>query len=432
MEKMQFETHRIRFTISSDQREKSIEELRYGNWRLKRYFDDTPAKMSTSGSRRRRHKGAMSPALYGYWQHAKDLYRLLQSASSCTCRASHRAHLTLQQHQTDSNIEFNVLFTFTDNVTCQASSGWDFKQTMVFLESTGDHNAPSNLSATTPSGASNSSQTSRIHLSPGQPTDQSRGKKRVTWANSSKDRIPPPSRPPSPGPKIYDLCATIASLQPHTTHVGVLEEGHKKYAIQLPGQQQSRSTVLEHISLQQILTDSSRARLSRRQRYTIALAIASAYLQLHASPWLDKKWDKSNIKFLFDPMQSALFDEPRITRDLVTPQAQVHDDHSIGALGITLLELTFGDVLERYPLYSSSVPAGGATEWSDAMIAKQWCINQAFDEEEVFANVIHWCLQNSPVRGLKGRDKDREWRQQLFENVVDPLRTCCRETFGQP
>ena len=414
MEKLQYETHRIRFTANADVRHELLEELRQGNGILKRYSEERPAQ-SRPLQRRSGRKRAMSPSLYGYWQHAKDLYRLIQEASSCSCRASHRAHITLRPHPNNREIEFRVLFTYAESITCQDPNGWDWKETRIILEPPSqpavptEPNPPVDVTLTTMDSTAI----------------------RVSWAASTLGTALLPMRPASTTPRITDLCATIATPPPDCSCLGVLGDSQNRYSIQLPNQQLLPKTTLEHVTLQDILASRSRIRLNRRQRYRIALAVASAYLQLHASPWLGPNCDKRDINFLFDPAKSTLYDEPRITRDFVTDHPQGSADHSIGALGITLLELVFDSVLEEYPLYSKNIPSDGRpTEWSDTMTAKQWCHGHAFDEEEDFANAILWCLKNSPTRGPIENDKDSAWRQELFDNVVEPLAVCCKRTFG--
>jgi len=59
----------------------------------------------------------------------------------------------------------------------------------------------------------------------------------------------------------------------------------------------------------------------------------------------------------------------------------------------------------------------------------QWCDRYAIDEAgPEFADAINWCLQNPTLRGggnLGGTD-EQQWRENLQEQVVQPLRHCCQ------
>lgn len=59
----------------------------------------------------------------------------------------------------------------------------------------------------------------------------------------------------------------------------------------------------------------------------------------------------------------------------------------------------------------------------------QWCDRYANDEAgPEFADAINWCLRNPTLRSsgnLAGTD-ERNWRDHLREQVVEPLRHCCQ------
>ena len=435
---MQYQTFRISFISRTQEREKLLEEVVQGNVVLKRFSEELP-RQSRPIERRRGRRAAMSASLFGYWQHAKDLYRLIQEASHCSCSASHHAHLALQQYRKDQGVEFEVLFTYEKNIdiTCRAQNAWDWKETRITLEprtrpATPSQAGPQSLAIDTFS-ATNHTETSLARSSRKSHGTNAKSTKTVSWAESTIESTVQmallPMKPTSKSPKIHDLCATIANQPPDCSCLGVLENGKNAFSVKVPAQQRLPKTTLQYITLQEMLAGRGRLTLHRRQRYQIALAVASAYLQLHASPWLGVNWDRKDIHFLFDPATSLLYEEPRVTRDFVTPQSQATTDHSIGALGITLLELVFDKVLEKYENYSKYLPAGGSDEWSDLITAKQWCVGHAINEDEDFANVIQWCLNNSPTRTIMDEDDDRAWRRELFDNVVEPLTFCCRKAF---
>ena len=410
-------------------RQELLEELRQGNESLRQLATEQPSYSRPLPGRR---KAAMSPSLYKYWQHARDLYRLLQNASSCSCRASHRAHLALRQHHTKRGIEFEVLFTYAENITCQGPNAWDWKETKITWETRAQSesyssSSPPTTAANVPS--SNKPQTATVpRLSISAPGRHGQRQRRVAWADAIIDTALLPMRPMSPSPPISDLCKAIASLAPSCSCLGVLEQDSDRYFIQVSDQPTLPRAALEHITLQEILAKQKRLLDTRRQRYQIALSIASAYLQLHGSEWATA-WNKGEIFFLFEPVKASLCNDPRISRDLVSSRQQEPLDHSIGVLGITLLEVFYGSVLEEYPMYQRNVPAAGPTVSSDVQTAKLWCVNHASNEDENFAYVIEWCLGKSPRRTVTDIELDRDWRRELYNNVVEPLTLCYKNNF---
>jgi len=59
----------------------------------------------------------------------------------------------------------------------------------------------------------------------------------------------------------------------------------------------------------------------------------------------------------------------------------------------------------------------------------QWCDRYAIDEAgPEFADAINWCLRNPTLRGggNRGGTDEQQWREDLQEQVVQPLRHCCQ------
>lgn len=406
----------MRFTLNASKRDELLADIRVRNQHLVRFSGESPAPVNMLERRKARKKAAMPQHLYHYWQHAKDLYHQLLAVSACRCQASHHAHLTLQQHHAGSEVEFSVLFTFAESITCQTAAGWRWKETRITLED--QHYS------------SRSSVPNIVHNIRPVPSIRIAGAAQSISYQGAMTGLPLGSMNTSASPPITNLCSTMADSSAPSPFLGNLRQGQKEYSVRLPDTGQLPATSLQPVALRDILAGRSTTRLNRQQRYKLALTTASAYLQLHASPWLGANWSQRAIYLLFDSAQSSFLEQPRIARDFVTPDSQGPADHSIGALGIVLLELVFGKPLEQYALYSRHLTSQGPTEWSDTSAALRWCVEEAFAEEKTFADVIEWCLKQSPMRGTMDEDRDRSWRLELFENVVEPLAVCCKETFG--
>jgi hypothetical protein len=253
------------------------------------------------------------------------------------------------------------------------------------------------------------------------------------------DSVSPSIHPKNPhetdAAEITDLCSTIASCSSNPPCLGFLKGEEYCYSVFPLVRQQTGSEARETVTLETLLSAPSQTTLTRRQRYSIALTIASSHLQLHSTPWLSTKWSKKDIIFLRDGPSTILADQPYISRNFtpdlpISLQAQEYGDWSISTLGIMLLELCFGLALEDHRIRQNFVSRDGQPNPAlDLAAAMDWC---RFAHEEAgpeFAEAIEWCLHKRPGRG-SADVKDRRWRQELFEKVVKPLQYCHQQLTG--
>lgn len=121
--------------------------------------------------------------------------------------------------------------------------------------------------------------------------------------------------------------------------------------------QPEQKVVAGEITLRELLHPDHRPRVSRAQRFQIALKIASSHLQLHSTSWARRHWDSGDVRFpqigvnaeyvLLDrPFVAATF-KPELPSALRTPKAT---DRSFACLDIMMLELLFGSQLEEHIL----------------------------------------------------------------------------------
>jgi hypothetical protein len=141
----------------------------------------------------------------------------------------------------------------------------------------------------------------------------------VRWATSS-------ARAPTVGtdqtPMNKDLCTALRTSCPDCT--GYLEADDFRFLI-YPGMRND-TCISSTGTLGQLLSNPSF--LSRRRRYSIALTLASSYLQLSATPWLSMSLRKESVVFLqptADP-QSALFDRPYLQQEPAQVTSQPSTD----------------------------------------------------------------------------------------------------------
>lgn len=229
---------------------------------------------------------------------------------------------------------------------------------------------------------------------------------------------------------ITDLCSTMASCDSASKYFGLLEGDEASFILQ-PATRNEKPH--EMISLESLLRKNSDVTLNRRQRYTIALTLASSHLQLYPSPWIGLYWNKKDIIFARDPQnpQNISIDQPYILRDVISPAANptsayASTDRSLPTLGILLIELCFGTALEdhaiRQQCHSSSEQNTANPDLDAALdlaVALEWSRSVSGEAGEGYADAVHWCL-----RGQLADLRNDKWREELFANVVTPLQDC--------
>lgn len=182
--------------------------------------------------------------------------------------------------------------------------------------------------------------------------------------------------------------------------------------------------------------------LSRLERYSIAITLASSLLQLYSSPWIGEAWSKDDIYFLIaaeGSLRPILVEKPYITRKVTSysPQSSVDSISekpartsgikSIQALGIMLLGLCFGEAIEDQPIRSKYLgPDGQPNDMTDFCTAQHWLQHDALGEGGPdFFEAIRRCL--FCAFGPKSTDlEDDELRSAIHSEVVDGnSRRCC-------
>lgn len=234
------------------------------------------------------------------------------------------------------------------------------------------------------------------------------------------------------GEELYNLCEKIASFKKiDTTCLGILKDEEHDYTLfPLLQEQGANSEEQEMISLGSIIRKEHKFKLSRRQRYHIALTLASSHLQLHKTPWLESGWSKDEILFLPDPMnpEQISLDQPFVARDFALSgkkRGPPTADNSCPNLGIMLLELCFNSPFESQSYRKKYIsPDGQSNPYLDLAAALEWCNSEAAEEAGPdFEGAVKWCLsQFGVVDGL-----DEAKKAEMIEKVVKPLEYCHKQ-----
>lgn len=230
-----------------------------------------------------------------------------------------------------------------------------------------------------------------------------------------------------PVQEIDALCNAIAKCALTTPYLGTFTDSRDscQYSVRaLPTQTEPATS----ITLVDALHRDHPQRLwrDRTSRFRLALAIASSHLQLVSAAWISSHWSVKDILF---PLQSSGCDgEANLEMPFV--EAKFKDasesvprrpDRAFTSLGIILMELLFGELLDNHPLWQRD---GWSAMRSDAfmrmLVAKQWVDNVLAEGGPLYSNAVRWCLTESPSK-LEGD----QWQKDLAERVVLPLERSC-------
>jgi hypothetical protein len=233
---------------------------------------------------------------------------------------------------------------------------------------------------------------------------------------------------------IQSLCLSFSS-KCSTACFGFLEESDTRYYL-YPVQQHAKLDASEPITLAELLEGHIMPPLTRRQRFSLALTVASSFMQLRGSNWMRSSLSKADVSFLRDSLNPnvLLLDKPYVTKDFArsqhessTPQNSQNAEDKlvphIKTIGVMLLELCFGRTIGSFP-ERAEYPEGDAKTksiWDN--VAAEDLLEQLQEEAGPdYANAVRWCISDS----VKLRLSQKGWRTEFCEEVVLPLEECYR------
>ena len=328
--------------------------------------------------------------------------------------------MVLQHYQRFDKVCFKVLFKLGPQSEASQTLPWKFKEMDVAVleraSSKGKQNSPSPIQIT--------NESSQRALKFASDKHKHRSPRGLSLMMQTANLL---ALPPMQPEEIKDLCRAIGTRGRSGSFLGALTDDEQQFSIYHKTsniQKDLDSTILREITLEKLLRDPPTGlRLVKRQRLKIAVSIASAYLQLHASPWIQNGWRRQEIYFWYDEKKCLLHEQPQIPGRCIKdkPPVSGNFDESIWTLGIALLEIWSGLALEDEPKcqrYSS--PNGQPNMIFERVAATEWCRQLEGELETPFADAIQWCLGHSASKRHM-EINDKEWRQGLFLHVVEPI-----------
>ena len=237
------------------------------------------------------------------------------------------------------------------------------------------------------------------------------------------------------GDKIEDLCSILAAQGGNDSCLGYLPDQDQLYhELRLIDDETSPRANYDLISLDALLNNSSQTKLTRKQRYRLATILASSTLQLQTTPWLTERLAKKNIYF-YKNEAGVLADQPYIrhafpsSKSLPRPTTESEPlqpalSHStrdsLVDLGITLLELCFGQPIEKQTdLRDQYLMDGKPHNGTDFLTARDWVYAVGEEAGEEFENAVKCCVQCHFDGKLDWADMN--FTQSVYSAVVEPL-----------
>ncbi|KAB2107584.1 hypothetical protein AG0111_0g3844 [Alternaria gaisen] len=364
---------------------------------ISRISNLTAGAIALEPLRLQRKRKANTDYLLKFRQQAEKLYDAFNTRwpARCACQCTHRANLRLDI-QTDQEAEkpstFKLVFAFS-SPSPGHTAPW--KSLPVEIEAV-------DIMDTTKSDKTSSLPKIVLH---------SNTKPHNHWKCLQR------------APAIVDLCATLQRC-PSPDCIGVMSSKlakHHIHTLHLP----NISITDKRVTLQQIMTTQGTT-FQIKEKCTLALTLASAVYHLYNTPWLEETWDLNDICIL---SQSLLSDQPYISREFpatAVPPAQnqrvrIIKNSIIFALGVALLEISYGKPLNTFVASEDLDENGNRTAFTDFLIAVRLVEGLRTRELPHYADATQRCILCNFEASVFSLDND-DFRERFYQGVIVPLR----------
>jgi hypothetical protein len=285
----------------------------------------------------------------------------------------------------------------------------------------------------------------------------------MTKSVSFGEKPPPPysatDPSPSPGPallpllqEVKDLCASIQQLHKSSPCIGFSLNSKSKllrgvYPIDAPDEKlvvSGHVITLEDLLNKPPVVNGRPAKLSKKERYCLAVTLASSALQLNSTPWFPDQWSAKDILFhktSAGPRQIDI-DHPYVASKLTEDSKALQNGNGLKprglnknmillALAAALLELYFGISAEQHYACEAAPTDGpiGSNPWQLCAMVYDWAESEQENMSAAFTNAVNHCLRcfNDPSSSLK----DPEFLQAAVECIVLPLQDELYQFLGK-
>ncbi|ORY17089.1 hypothetical protein BCR34DRAFT_583855 [Clohesyomyces aquaticus] len=340
----------------------------------------------------------------GFHVQARTLYEILDVrwSSQCVCQCRHQANLRLEIQkglETNQSPTFKFLFSF-DISPSATPVPWRWRAVEI-EPCSGAIPAPHPKAPVLP-----------------QPVVSHSASVQSPWSHCL-----------SSAPLIKDLCEVLTSQQQQARCLGILNDTvakHHLHSLKLPKPNTSSS---QQVTLQQLLESRSGSGFGIKEKSRLALTLACAVLQLHDTPWLAETWTMKDI-YLMDPATSSLLaDQPYVSKSFTpkpaTPSQQAKKSRfirnsTVFALGVTLLEISYGQPLSAFTTPDDLDDNGNRTSMTQYFIADRLAENIHLRELRNYSDAVRrcvYCTFDCSAFSLT----DDDFRERFYQGVVVPL-----------
>ncbi|KAE9368931.1 hypothetical protein N431DRAFT_470609 [Stipitochalara longipes BDJ] len=414
---------RIRFSSSEKKRLRLLREIDDSNSRLQSLMAQSQriAPIVKTWKRRRTDR------YHRVRTYAASLHRALASVCGCTCSClNYQVSLQLprikaEKRDTLLDITFHlVLSVHISDRSIASSHVWNWQEIAVLIHPTNQNAAPRRVGFNIPTNLGDS------------------------LGNASA----------TSAAEIETLCGAITDARASGQCLGFyLDENDRLKGSFLLPQTWVTSNTRNLVSLSSFLShpissiptaaDDSQ-RLSMKERLELAVELASGLLQLHATPWLHQRWNKTDILFLKNTIQPnphpiQRFRPVDIKQPLVSkgfqpdsqPQLNTsanatlrHPNPTLLDLGILLLELYFGQSIEQKRQPEDLNAEGNTHNNTDLYTARNW-LDETFQlsMSPRFWSATKHCIDIHAFDPMPRNPDlcDEGFREAFYEKVVLPL-----------
>ena len=389
---------------------------------------------------RRTRRGVMSQVFEQVRKQASSLHRAISRGWTCTCSEKHPFELLLtrnKQHgkkeSTERKVErrLHVAFPFKEQDHVSMAQHSNQHETLcepILLNGSGHAWCTTETTMFMDLAEGDESSLAGLRIDPERFDSAVSLHSGKTLTVSGSESLPRKTSVVSTDTLITDLCHKIKIREECEPFLGYLPDGlgahHALHIVQdLAATTKGVSGI---VSLRDILdgTTAQLAPISRCTRMTVALMISYGVLELHSSPWLQDKWDKSDIYFWVKEKGTVIADHPFLVSVTATEKDTSQDQRNTGALlslGILIIELWFNQALEAQPFWAAHFgPDGKETDFTRFSAAATWQRKINEDAGVRLHSITRRCIYGD--FGLDTQDLgDKNFTRAVYDGVVKEL-----------
>lgn len=238
--------------------------------------------------------------------------------------------------------------------------------------------------------------------------------------------------------EIEDLCSVLCEMKTPGFGLGFYLDSEGKLRGPYPAASSDDSASTDQsITLAELLGKKVQWKgrvctLTRKERYKLAVTLASSLYQLESTPWMTTALAKRDI--VFSKAQEAALrpvniEYPYVSKSFPDQVSQVDcaespasissGSSSLLALGILLLELYTGRPFEEPQIDSKLNNLSRLMIWSTA--AKDWLVEEDGDLAAGWTSAVSYCIDGFKQGPVLSEEDATKFRQSLLEQVVLPL-----------